>query len=191
VARRGVRQGRWLLVGCLVVDALVVWFAFTREPRVVYARTVEEALGAQQEPGESPERIRVSGVLVQGSVQVLERCRAEFRLRSLAPSQRDANVAHGNGELTVVYAACEAPGGGSRQHARGIFCDVPGLEQPLHVEGYLTKRGTDVVLVASRVLATCPSKYSASGKLEALGRFCETAPEPLRSRCEWCAASDY
>jgi cytochrome c-type biogenesis protein CcmE len=180
--RRGVRQGRVLLAACLVVDVLVVWFAFTREPQVVYARTVEEALAAVRSQRGSSERIRVSGVLVQGSVQVLERCRAEFRLRSLASSQRDANAAQGNGELTVVYGACEQ---------RGIFCDVPGLEQPLHVEGYLTTRGTGVVLVASRVLATCPSKYSASGKLEALGRFCETAPEPLRSRCEWCAASDY
>ena len=161
-----------LLAVCLGIDALVLWLLLGTDLVLakpnVYAKSVEEALAERALSG--PARtIRVSGVLVSGSLTTTTSCQTRFRLR---PERQTPGAAGApQPELVVVYASCRLP---------DTFCDLPDFELNVHVTGRLTGTAASSVLEAASVLATCPAKYSVDR------RACETAPEAVRCRCAMC-----
>jgi hypothetical protein len=156
---------------CLGLDALVVWLLLgtdfiLADPRV-YAKNVEEAI-AELQRSEPPRTLRVSGVLVSGSLITTASCETRFRLRS-------ERFAPGSGvqqpELGVIYRSCQLP---------DTFCDLPEFELDVRATGRLTGTTGSPLLEAASLVTPCPAKYVVDR------RACDTASESVRRRCPMC-----
>jgi hypothetical protein len=166
------RQGRILLAGCLVADALIIWLLLGTDfilpdPRV-YSLNVEEAI-AELQRSNSPRTLRVRGILVSGSLITAAPCETRFRLRPERVAPSPAGVRQP--ELSVIYGSCQLP---------DTFCDLPDFELSVSVTGRVTGTARSPLLEAASVVTSCPAKYVVDR------RACDTAPEAVRRRCRMC-----
>jgi cytochrome c-type biogenesis protein CcmE len=140
-----------LLVALLAIDAVVLTWAFSSESAFVYSVSVAD-VAANPERWLAQRHVRVEGVLLTGSLRRAKSyCELRFRLSGLPGTSHDGpglRVKYRFASLTAL--ACEQS---------EFFCDVPGLELPLSVEGHLANDSEGPYLAASEVYAKCPSKY--------------------------------
>ena len=141
-SKRGIRQGRLLLAGTLVLGAIVltVVFAFAK-PNRVYARSVSEFV---RQPI-LDNRVRLEGMLLEGSLcKAIDKCEYRFRLTeprgSASPGSRS--------KLEVRYGGCVIP---------DTFRDISGFDLMVTVEGELCEDCS--YFKATNIMAKCPSKY--------------------------------
>jgi cytochrome c-type biogenesis protein CcmE len=134
--------GRLAIAIALVAGALgVLVFLGTRQNLTYYYEIDELKAAAARAEG----RIRVSGDVVQGSI-VKDEATREVRF-AIQSTTRGPDPAR---QVPVVYS--------------GTLPDIfrPGIQ--VVVEGRLDENGT---FQAETLLAKCPSKYQAAGKLDA------------------------
>jgi hypothetical protein len=148
----------WLLLGTELIVA---------DPRV-YAMDVEQAL-AELHRSKRSRTLRVSGILVSGSLVTTASCETRFRLRPERFVSGSAGARQP--ELGVIYASCELP---------DTLCDLPESELSVRATGRLTGTADSPLLEAASVLTFCPAKYVVDR------RPCDAAPEAVRHRCRMC-----
>ena len=129
-----------LLIGLLVMAAAIlalVFFSF--DDAAIYSKTVEEVVRSRGAlAGRS---LRVQGTLVKGSLGRRDSpCEYRFRLK------KNASV------IDVRYPQCVVP---------DTFRDVPDMDVDVTATGKLAPEGH---LVASEIMAKCPSKYDMKQK---------------------------
>jgi cytochrome c-type biogenesis protein CcmE len=129
----GFKRGYVVLAALLVAAGGATAVFGQRSPAVIYVRSVDELFGAKQLP--SGAVLRAAGTLVPGSMTRRdEPCQYRFKL---------AGLSH---ELPVVYDRCVVP---------DSFCERPGRQVPIDLEGALDDLGT---FHATLILVRCGGK---------------------------------
>jgi cytochrome c-type biogenesis protein CcmE len=141
-SKRGIRQGRVLLLGTVVLGATVLTVVFaSAKPTTIYSLRVLEFV--RQPILDAP--VRIEGVLVDGSLcKVADKCEYRFRLTD-SPG---AATLVSRAELAVRYAGCAVP---------DTFRDISGFDLSVTVAGELCEDCS--YFAASNIMAKCPSKY--------------------------------
>ena len=139
-------KGAQIAVGATVVAILLGWYGYTSlagEGSYQYYASLEEFRAKQSEIGNSP--LRLHGYVALDSIdRDVDNRRVHFLVQNDPP--------HGggtaDGAMPVLFRSLETP---------DLFKD--GAE--VVVEGRLQKEGTETLLVATNVMAKCPSKFRA------------------------------
>jgi cytochrome c-type biogenesis protein CcmE len=153
---RASRRSAGLLLSLLAFDvAFLVWI-FSSDPTLLYAVDVRELVERRAEL-EEYDLIRVRGLLVPGSLgKSRSRCEYQFRLRSVHDAAASLFVRYR--PRAVEDSGCPAP---------ETFCEVPGRDREVSVEGRLD--GAAARLVATEIVVK-------AGKYEFRGDGAEALP---------------
>lgn len=160
------RGGLQLLLVVLAVDAIALASFALSERQTIYSRSIPELLAEPQSYRRKV--LRGQGLLVRGSLyRVKDVCEFRFHLIGYG-DPRTLEVRYAIDEGTVLTRRdCVLP---------DTFCDAPGFELSVSVEGTLEGDSRGLYFAATNIMAKCPSKY----ELRAAREWPPCRPIPVR-----------
>jgi len=139
-------KGAQIALGALIIAAALVWYAYGQlegEGSYRYYQTLDEFRADQTQVGDQP--FRVHGYVALGSIERdVPNKNVRFRVQNEPPHAGGS----AEGAMPVIFESLETP---------DLFKD--GAE--VVVEGRLIRQQSESYLLATNVMAKCPSKFQA------------------------------